>query len=118
MVRNIRGEFEHILNAVQWMDEETRDSALLKLVAMVAHIGYPDELGDDRTLSEYYSSLDIEADKYLESALRVNRFEADYEFAQLRRPVNKTDWVKHAKVASLNAQYRPTENSICMALIA
>lgn len=112
MVRNIRIEFEHILNDVRWMDEETRAAALLKLAAMVAHIGYPDELGDDRTLSEYYRNLDVEADKYLESVLRVNRFDAEYEFVQLRRPVNKTDWVKHAKVATLNALYRPAENSI------
>lgn len=113
MVHKIRAEFEAILVAVPWMDEETRAEALRKMRAIVAHIGYPNELGDDAALSEHYRDVMVDPERYLESALSVNVFDADYEFGQLRLPVNKTDWVRHAKVATLNALYRPTQNSIC-----
>lgn len=114
MVQNIRMEFERVLHSVPWMDEATRTASWVKLQAIVAHVGYPDELGDDALLEAYYRDLDIDAERYLESVLRVNRFDADYEWRQLRLPVNKTDWVRHAKVASVNALYRTTENSISM----
>lgn len=114
MAQNIRREFEHILQAVPWMDAETRAASVQKIQAMIAHIGYPDELDDNRVLSEHFRGLRMDADKFLESVLRVNVFDTRYEFSQLRQTVNKTDWVKHSKVASLNAQYRPTENSIRM----
>lgn len=114
MVQNIQNEFERVLRAVPWMDERTRAASWTKLQAIVAHIGYPDELGNDALLAAYYRDLNIDADRYLESILRVNRFDADYEWRQLRLPVNKTDWVRHAKVATVNALYRTTENSISM----
>lgn len=113
MVSNIRQQFEDVLTAVPWMDEETRAEALLKMRAMAAHIGYPNELGDDAALTGHYRDLEVDSERYLESVLSVNVFETNYEFGQLRLPVNKTDWVRHAKVATLNALYRPTQNSIC-----
>ncbi|XP_075145617.1 M13 family metallopeptidase neprilysin 2 isoform X2 [Haematobia irritans] len=112
MVNNIRDVFKHILDTVSWMDDKTKAEAKRKLEHMVTHIGYPDEMLDNEKLAEYYRKLDIDADKYFESFLKMNVFGTDYSFNKLRLPVNKTDWIRHARPAVVNAFYSAIENSI------
>lgn len=112
MVNNIKIEFEQILNNVDWMDDKTRVAAHTKVKAMATHIGYPDELMDNKKLEEYYKDLEIDSKKYLESVLRMSVFGTDYAFNKLRKPVNKTDWITHARPAIVNAFYSSIENSI------
>lgn len=112
MVNGIRAEFEKILTTVPWMDPTTRMAALDKVKAMTTHIGYPDEIMDDKKLEEYYEGLEINPDTYLESVLRMNVFGTDYAFNKLRKSVNKTDWVTHSRPAIVNAFYSSIENSI------
>lgn len=94
------------------MDETTRLAAFDKAKAMTTHIGYPDEIMDNKKLEEYYGELEIDPDRYLESVLNMNVFGTDYAFNKLRKPVNKTDWVTHARPAIVNAFYSSIENSI------
>lgn len=112
MVNGIKKEFELILNEVNWMDEETRQSALNKLRAMSTHIGYPDEIMDNSKIQKYYETLEIDENNYLSSVLNMNVFGTDYAFNKLRQPVNKTDWRTHARPAVVNAFYSSIENSI------
>lgn len=112
MVNGIRKEFELILNEVNWMDDETRKSALNKLRGMSTHIGYPDEIMDNSKIEKYYENLEINENNYLHSVLNMNVFGTDYAFNKLRKPVNKTDWVTHARPAVVNAFYSSIENSI------
>lgn len=112
MVNNIRNVFHDILDEVSWMDDMTKEEAKRKLKHMTTHIGYPDEMLDDDKLAEYYRKLDIDADKYFESFLKMNVFGTDYSFNKLRLPVNKTDWIRHARPAVVNAFYSSIENSI------
>lgn len=112
MVNGIRKEFENILEDVNWMDDETRQSALNKLHSMSTHIGYPDEIMDNKKIEKYYENLSIDPNNYLASVLNMNVFGTDYAFNKLRKPVNKTDWVTHARPAIVNAFYSSIENSI------
>ncbi|XP_033167084.1 neprilysin-2 [Drosophila mauritiana] len=112
MVNEIRNVFNDILDEVNWMDAKTKKEAKLKLHSMATHIGYPDEMLDNEKLAAYYAKLDIDPDKYFESFLGMNIFGTDYSFNKLRLPVNKTDWVRHARPAIVNAFYSSLENSI------
>lgn len=112
MVRDIKVEFEKILHKVDWMDEVTRKAALEKVKTMETHIGYPVELTQNEKLIEYYEKLDIDETKYLESVLDLNIFGTNKAFAKLRQPVNKTEWITHARPAIVNAFYSSIENSI------
>lgn len=112
MVNGIRREFEDILKDVNWMDDETKQSALNKLHSMSTHIGYPDEIMDNSKIEKYYDNLKIDENNYLSSVLNMNVFGTDYAFNKLRKPVNKTDWVTHARPAVVNAFYSSIENSI------
>lgn len=113
MVKNIRGVFNGILTEVDWMDDTTRKAAQEKLKSMSTYIGYPDEIVDNSKLEEYYRKLDIDPDKYFGSFLKMNVFGTDYSFSKLRLPVNKTEWIRHARPAVVNAFYSSIENSIC-----
>lgn len=112
MVNSIKEEFEAILKTVPWMDDTTRAAALCKVKTMVTHIGYPDELMDDKKLTEFYNNITVDESKYLESILSINIFGTDRAFKKLREPVNKTDWITHSKPAVVNAFYSSIENSI------
>ncbi|XP_070137530.1 neprilysin-2 isoform X1 [Drosophila bipectinata] len=112
MVTEIRDVFNDILDEVNWMDAKTKKEAKEKLHSMATHIGYPDEMLDNEKLAKYYAKLDIDPDKYFESFLGMNIFGTDYSFNKLRLPVNKTDWVRHARPAIVNAFYSSLENSI------
>lgn len=89
MVNGIRKEFENILNEVNWMDDQTRKSALDKLHSMSTHIGYPDEVMNNTKIEQYYENLEIDPNNYLLSVLNMNVFGTDYAFNKLRKPVNK-----------------------------
>ena len=91
MVNVIKGEFEETLKKVSWMDETTRAAALLKIKKMDAHIGFPDELFDDKELTDYHNDLkDIGSDdtKFLESALNLEVFDVDITFNRYREIVS------------------------------
>lgn len=116
MVDVIREEFQDILKSVSWMDETTREASLEKAKKMTAHIGYPDELMDDKKLIEYYENLTVDESKFFDSMVRISQFESDKTLETLRKPVNKSDWETHANVAIVNAFYNPAENSIRKAM--
>lgn len=112
MVEHIRQEFKDALQKNEWMDVDTKKAALSKVDAIISHIAYPDELYDDQKLETFYEKMVIDPDNYLESVLKINQFYNDYAFNQLRKPVNKTDWVQHAAPTYINAFYSFEENSI------
>lgn len=112
MVDAIRDEFQSILKAVPWMDDTTKESALEKAKKMQNHIGYPNELMDNKNLIHYYGSLTVNENKYFESLLNISKFDNEKTLRSLRKPVNKSDWETHAQVALVNAFYNPQENSI------
>ncbi|XP_074110520.1 M13 family metallopeptidase neprilysin 2 isoform X2 [Cotesia typhae] len=113
MVADIRNQFNKILKTVDWMDEETRKSALDKAASMTSHIAYPDELLQNSKLEEFYEKLEL-ADNasYLKNILNLTLFGTEYSFSKLRKPVNKSDWVSHGRPAVVNAFYSSIENSI------
>lgn len=112
MVADIRAEFGKILQKVEWMDDDTRKSALEKAASMSSHIAYPDELLDDNKLEEFYSKLELNPDDYVGSILNLTLFGTEYSFEKLRKPVNKSDWISHGRPAIVNAFYSSIENSI------
>lgn len=57
MVEYIHREFLKILDAVEWMDEGTRQKAKAKAYAITPYIGYPDELMDNEKIAELYKNV-------------------------------------------------------------
>lgn len=114
MVEQIRQEFKDVLKLNEWMDAKTKLAASKKVDAIITHIGYPDELYDDKKLEEYHKTIEFNQTNYLASILNINKFYMNYELVSLRKPVNKTDWISHSSPTFINAFYSFEENSIGM----
>lgn len=96
------------------MDNVTRQAAIRKLDLMTSHIGYADEILDDKKLDEFYGYLDIHPDKFFKSILSINGFFSDKQFKMLREPVNKTSWFLYESPTTVNAFYDSNRNGIGM----
>lgn len=94
------------------MDEKTRKAALEKVDWISSFIAYPDEFYDDKKLDDYHREFDVVESSYLKTKLNFNLFQKEYSVKQLRKPVDKSDWIGHGRSAIVNAFYEPNENSI------
>ncbi len=95
---------EHIAN-LSWMSPKTKVNALVKLNSFTVKIGYPDKWRD-------YSAVNIDPSKsYWENVMAARRFEAQHEYSQLGKPVDKERWFMTPQ--TVNAYYEPSSNEIC-----
>lgn len=59
VVTNIRTAMKEQLIKAEWMDDETRAHALLKLSRMSQKIGYPDYISNETKILEGFSQVTI-----------------------------------------------------------
>ena len=135
LVKYLMEEFKRILSHTDWMDENTRKTALEKADAFATYIGYPTgnpferkgfdeilninfylilaELLNDTLVSNYYKELSIDQNEYFSNVFRnYNRFITNKSYHKLREPNDKNDWKKHALAATVNAFNYLDSNSI------
>jgi putative endopeptidase len=72
------------LDALPWMDDQTRERAKLKLIAMTYQIGYPSRW------KTYAFKVDPRA--WAANALAARKAERARQLAKIGRPVDKEDW--------------------------
>ena len=109
MIHTLREAFIDTLDEIEWMDEETRQVAREKALAMNERIGYPDMLTQPDLLAEEYASLNF-TDSHFQNILNIKRYEAEYNLNKLRQPVSKDKW--STEPAVVNAFYNPNMNDI------
>jgi endothelin-converting enzyme/putative endopeptidase len=103
MVANIRAALKARLQANDWMDEETRKAALVKLDAIVSHVGYPDQWRD-------FSSVKLDPTDLIGNLMAITTFEnAD---AVKMRDAPRREWMWPMSPQDINAGYAPPLNSI------
>lgn len=110
MASDLQDAFREILINTDWLDEETKRLAEVKVNLMSLKIGYPDFILCPAKLNEKYDTLEIHADKYFENTLNVLRHTTIQEQQKLHEPVNKTVW--QTAPAIVNAYYSRNKNQI------
>ncbi len=103
LVDNLVAAFEERLVENEWMDDETREQALLKLSTFEPRIGFTDKWTD-------FSSLTIESGKLLDNALSVAEFQWEQQVERLGGPVDRAQWPYPPQ--TVNASYSPLLNQI------
>jgi len=103
LVENLRGALEERLHQNEWMDDETRKQALLKLSTFEPRIGYTEKWTD-------YSDLEINKGDLLGNALRVVEFQWKQQLDRLNGPVDRDIWPYPPQ--TVNASYNPLLNQI------
>jgi putative endopeptidase len=105
LVDNLKKALGEHIATLSWMSPKTKVNALVKLNSFTVKIGYPDKWRD-------YSNLDIDpAKSYWENILAARRFQAEFEYDQLGKPVDKERWFMTPQ--TVNAYYEPSSNEIC-----
>lgn len=113
LVNHIQNVFIDVIQAVSWMDKETRERAIEKAKALKVHVGYQNELEDWlESLEQAYNELDIQPNNFLANILHIEIFENYYRFSLLHEPIdtNETDILLNP--VDVNAHYVFTENTI------
>ena len=105
LVDNLKRALGEHIATLSWMSPKTKVNALVKLNSFTVKIGYPDRWRD-------YSGLDIDPSKsYWDNVLAARRYQAEYEYGQLNKPVDKERW--YMTPQTVNAYYEPSSNEIC-----
>lgn len=103
LVDNLTSAFEERLKGLDWMDDETREQALLKLSTFERRIGFTNKWTD-------YSPLEIENDALLDNALAISEFQWQERVNRLGGPVDREIWPYPPQI--VNASYSPLLNTI------
>jgi putative endopeptidase len=103
LVANLVAAMRERLANNDWMDDETREKALVKLGTFEPRIGYTTKWTD-------YSTLTIEPEKLLEDAMAVREFDWQQQVDRLAGPVDRELWPYPPQ--TVNASYNPLLNQI------
>ena len=91
---------DHILSR-DWMGEETKKQALVKLAKMGTKIGYPNKWKD-------YSTLETKTDSLCQNAMRAWAFDFKFRANRLDKAVDREEW--SMTPPTINAYYDPSKN--------
>ena len=103
LIDNLVAAMQERLRANEWMDEATREQALVKLSTFEPRIGYPSKWTD-------YSALSIAADSLFENMRAIREFSWQQEVERLSGPVDRELWEMSPQ--TVNAYYNPLLNQI------
>ena len=103
MVDNLLIVFRERIEALDWMSEDTKKQALLKLNSIGRKLGFPEKWSD-------FSSLKFKPTTYIENIKEVARFDHQKNMSKLYEPVDKSEWEMPAHM--VNAYYHPLLNEI------
>lgn len=98
----IKAYRESITN-LEWMTDETKKKALVKLEKFTPKIGYPVKWRD-------YSSLEIDRHDLVGNVRRVSEFAHKKEAAKIGSPIDRDEWFMTPQ--TVNAYYNPGFNEI------
>jgi putative endopeptidase len=103
LVANLLEAYRQSIMQLDWMSEETKRKALVKLGKFTPKIGYPDHWRD-------YSKLDIAADDLVGNLMRASEHDYAYNVGKLGKPIDRDEW--HMTPQVVNAYYNPNMNEI------
>jgi putative endopeptidase len=102
-VQNLIEAYRESILALEWMTDETKKKALVKLDKFTPKIGYPVKWRD-------YSELEIDRDDLVGNMQRVARFVTKIEVAKIGSPIDRDEWFMTPQ--TVNAYYNPGFNEI------
>ncbi|MGD8325785.1 MAG: M13-type metalloendopeptidase [Sphingomonadales bacterium] len=103
LVANLITAFDVSIKELDWMGDETKEQALVKLSKFTPKIGYPSKWRD-------YSALEVKEGDLVGNSRRANTFEYWRNIKKLGAPVDRTEWFMTPQ--TVNAYYNPPANEI------
>ncbi|KAK6321672.1 hypothetical protein J4Q44_G00086480 [Coregonus suidteri] len=112
LISKIQEAYVETLEELSWMDDQSKEKAREKAMAIKEHIGYPDHILEESNLKldQEYAHLNFSEENYFENILENLQAEAHKTLKKLREPVDPDMWIIGAAV--VNAFYSPNRNQI------
>ena len=95
--------YRQSIQELEWMSEETKKKALVKLDKFTPKIGYPTKWKD-------YSSIVIDRNDLVGNVKRVTSWNLDREMKKIGSPIDREEWFMTPQ--TVNAYYNPGFNEI------
>ncbi|MGT2799467.1 M13-type metalloendopeptidase [Streptococcus marmotae] len=97
--------YKERLAANDWLTEETKQQAIVKLGVIKPYIGYPEKLPE-----RYYDKVIDENLSLLENAQFLKELSIKHSWSKWNQPVDDSEWGMPAHM--VNAYYNPQQNKI------
>lgn len=97
--------YKERLQTADWLQPATREKAIVKLDAIVPHIGYPEKLPD-----RYKDKIVDDGATLFETAEKFRAQGVAYQWSKWNQPVDRDEW--HMPAHMVNAYYDPQQNQI------
>ncbi|MDB9821151.1 M13 family metallopeptidase [Flavobacteriaceae bacterium] len=107
LVGNLVKAYTNRINALNWMDAETKAKAIKKLELTNVKVGYPDQWEDYSGLSLTNETGEM---NYFDAMLNVGAYNFAENIAELGQAVDKTKWFMSPQ--TVNAYFNPAYNEI------
>ena len=95
--------YRESIQELEWMSDETKKKALVKLTKFTPKIGYPTKWKD-------YSSIVIDRNDLVGNVKRVTSWGLDHEMKKIGSPIDREEWFMTPQ--TVNAYYNPGFNEI------
>ena len=95
--------YRESIQELEWMSDETKKKALVKLTKFTPKIGYPTKWKD-------YSSIVIDRNDLVGNVKRVTSWGLDREMKKIGSPIDREEWFMTPQ--TVNAYYNPGFNEI------
>ncbi|HEY0309833.1 MAG TPA: M13-type metalloendopeptidase [Luteimonas sp.] len=103
LVDNLRASLKARLEQLDWMSDDTKQKAIAKWNSFMPKIGYPDKWRG-------WDGLESSRGGYAENVLAAAKFNRDWQFGKIGKPVDRTEWGMTPQ--TVNAYYNPLQNEI------
>ena len=103
MLHYLSEAYADSIRNLEWMSDETKKKALVKLSKFTPKVGYPDEWRD-------YSSLQVTADNLVTNIRNAREFNHYRNIDKLGKPIDRNEWFMAPQ--TVNAYYNPGLNEI------
>jgi len=104
MIAALTEALQEDIKSLDWMSEDTKKQALVKLDAFnKKKVGYPDKWLD-------YSSVEIKRDDYFGNARNIGNFQNKRQLDRIEKDTDRTQW--GMTPPTVNAYYNPSNNEI------
>lgn len=103
MVKNIKAATKERINGLEWMSDQTKERALIKLKKMTLRLGY------SKSVQRIYDNIQL-SDCIVKNTIIMNTFNMTYTLNKLNKPVDINDWDLPSYI--VNAYFNPTRNEI------
>nr|WBW70064.1 venom protein [Lampona murina] len=111
MFDDMRNSLMDDIRSANWLDDKTKNYALLKARKIKAAIAYEDEIMDDTNLNFYYKDVNI-TENHFGNVKQIIAFRLRRSMEGLHETRIRFKWTDVENLLTANAYYLPNENSL------